>query len=192
MAVNKVQYGNETLIDITDTTATANDVKKDVVFYGKDGVKTIGTNTDKTSYKKLGEGEVTVNTSSTAITQQLTIDCGEEAFTKDRIIYIRIRDEEGIKDGYFYGTDNFFYNVQKAGSSFDTTACARMIIRRTSNGIYSANANTYGVYANSISSNGTVKISSRYSSSYTGTIDGKFKVEVYSLEWPDGVSPYNI
>lgn len=45
MAINKVQYGNSVLIDLTDTTAEASDVLLGKYFYGKDGVKTLGTGT---------------------------------------------------------------------------------------------------------------------------------------------------
>ena len=41
--INKVVYGNTTLIDLTDTTAEAADVAQGKYFYGKDGVKTAGT-----------------------------------------------------------------------------------------------------------------------------------------------------
>lgn len=43
MAINKVIYGGNTLIDITDTTALANKVLDGFYFYGRDGVKTLGT-----------------------------------------------------------------------------------------------------------------------------------------------------
>ena len=43
MAVNKVVYGNTTLIDITDTTAIASDVAQGKYFYTADGVKREGT-----------------------------------------------------------------------------------------------------------------------------------------------------
>ena len=43
MAINKVIYGGNTLIDITDTTAVANKVLDGFYFYGRDGVKTEGT-----------------------------------------------------------------------------------------------------------------------------------------------------
>ncbi len=43
MAINKVVYGSQTLIDLTDTTALANKVLDGFYFYGRDGVKTEGT-----------------------------------------------------------------------------------------------------------------------------------------------------
>ena len=45
MAINKIIYGSNTLIDLTDTTAEASDVLAGKYFYGKDGVKTLGTGT---------------------------------------------------------------------------------------------------------------------------------------------------
>lgn len=43
MAINKVIYGGNTLIDITDTTALAAQVLDGYYFYGRDGVKTEGS-----------------------------------------------------------------------------------------------------------------------------------------------------
>lgn len=43
MAINKVIYDGNTLIDLTDMTAIASDVASGKTFYGKDGVLTTGT-----------------------------------------------------------------------------------------------------------------------------------------------------
>lgn len=49
MAKNKVVYYGNTLIDLTDTTAVASDVASGKYFYGKDGVRTQGTNSGGSS-----------------------------------------------------------------------------------------------------------------------------------------------
>lgn len=43
MAINKVIYGNDTLIDLTDTTATSDSVLQGNVFYGANGARSVGT-----------------------------------------------------------------------------------------------------------------------------------------------------
>ena len=45
MAINKVVYGNETLIDLTPTTAEAEDVIEGKVFMNRSGILTTGTST---------------------------------------------------------------------------------------------------------------------------------------------------
>lgn len=41
--INKVIYGDQVLMDITDTTAAANNVVQGNVFYGANGARTVGT-----------------------------------------------------------------------------------------------------------------------------------------------------
>lgn len=43
MAINKIIYGGETLIDLTADTVSADKVLTGITFHGKDGVKTTGT-----------------------------------------------------------------------------------------------------------------------------------------------------
>ena len=68
MAINKVQYGNTTLIDLTDTTAESGDVAQGKYFYGKDGVKTLGT---------ASGGVISVNGQTGAVTLDAEQRCGE-------------------------------------------------------------------------------------------------------------------
>ena len=49
MAVNKVVYGNSTLMDVTDTTATSDEVLEGEVFYSANGVRSVGTLGDATT-----------------------------------------------------------------------------------------------------------------------------------------------
>lgn len=49
MAVNKVIYGNQTLIDITDTTTSTDEVVEGNVFYSASGTRSVGTLGDATA-----------------------------------------------------------------------------------------------------------------------------------------------
>lgn len=48
MAINKVEFGNTTLMDITDTTVSTDDVLEGKVFYAKDGTRSVGSLGDAT------------------------------------------------------------------------------------------------------------------------------------------------
>ena len=46
---NKIIYGDQTLMDITDTTASTEDVLQGQVFYSASGARSVGTLTDATT-----------------------------------------------------------------------------------------------------------------------------------------------
>lgn len=79
--INKVVYDGNTLIDITDTTATSGDVKSGEVFYNADGTRGVGT-------LSMGNAKNYYGTSSTsASTQTKVVTCSgfvlEEGATID-------------------------------------------------------------------------------------------------------------
>lgn len=49
MAVNKVQFGNTVIMDITDTTADTDSVIAGKIFYTNSGTKSVGTLNDATT-----------------------------------------------------------------------------------------------------------------------------------------------
>lgn len=149
------------------------------------------------SFTLLGEHTYTVNTTSTSAASVGTIQCGSAASTANKIIYVRVRDTAGPRLGYFLGSDTFFINVNKANNSTRTYSTgARIILRYSTSGVYGETATGtstgYGVYGQSVSNGGGVAIYRRYNSSNSLTIDGTYKVEVYALDWPDGLSPFTL
>ena len=146
------------------------------------------------SYTLLGSAEFPVNTASTSDTSVGSISCGASAYTSSKIVYVRVRDKAGKRTGYFYGSDVFFINPNKAnGSSSTFTSSVKIIIKRISDtkwAIYIGTTSGYGVYAKSITTDGEVSINSRYNSSNSSIINGTFRCEVYALDWPDGISPF--
>lgn len=146
-------------------------------------------------YTLLASKELTVSTTSTSAASAGTVSAGTDAWTKDKIIYVRIRDKAGKRAGYFYGSDVYFINFQAANESTTTLTQASRLIHRYSSSnawtTYCAGTTTgYGVYGHSITSDGTVNIYHRYNSTYSLTIDGTYTVEVYSLDFPNLISPF--
>lgn len=143
----------------------------------------------------LGEKNVTANTTSTSATSLDNITVAS-VWTTSKMIYARIRDNAGPRAGYFYGSDCFFINYKLANGSTTALTYAGRIIHRYSSSSkweqYSGATTTgYGVYAYDINSSGRVRIYVRYNATYSLTINGTYHVEVYALDWPDGVSVYS-
>ena len=189
----KASSGYATFTDVTDTTAAAADVAQGKYFYNSSGERTAGTASGGGGYgyTKLGSTDLTVNTTSTSNTNQGSITVAA-AWTKAKIIYVRVRDKAGARAGYFYGSDVWFINANLANGSTSTfTTGARAIIRYSTSSQYAVYSGTgYGVFGYDISSAGRVRIYSRYNSTNSLTINGTYVCEVYSLDWPDGKSPF--
>jgi hypothetical protein len=182
--------------DASVTTATASDVAQGKLFLASDGTITTGTNSGggTSEWKHIASTELTVNTTSTSAASAGTLSCGTEIVTKDKIIYVRIRDKEGKRAGYFAGSDAYFMNYNKANGSTSAFAVpAVLCYRYTTSSAWAGTAGQYGVYGYSISNTGVLTIRRRYNSNYSLTINSTYTVDVFTLDYPSGYpSIFNI
>lgn len=178
-----------TFTDVTDTTAAAADVASGKYFYTASGVRTAGTSSGGgSSWELISSTTMTVSTTSTSAQSAGTVALGSAASTADAIIWVHVRDTEGKRAGYFYGSDAIFVNANKAnGSTTAFTGAGVTTIRCTTSGTYAGYTGAYGVYGYSIASNGTLTVRKRYNSSYSLTVNSDYKVDVYKLVPPSGM-----
>lgn len=137
------------------------------------------------SWTKIAETECAVNTTNSTPSVVLTYDTGHpEIWTADKILYVRIRDKAGKRNGYFYGTDLFFSNVDAKNENAEsavTIASWNVIIWTSSTG-FSYRASQFGVFPWMLHNDGKIDIGARYNVANSGTIDGTYLVEVYLLD----------
>jgi hypothetical protein len=142
------------------------------------------------AWTKIAETSYYASTTSTTPATVDTWATGHsEIWTSDKIVYIRIRDTAGKRAGYFFGSDNYFHIPP--GEATSNANGARFAIRYASGGDYgiSSTINTtgYGVFIDTVYNDGRIRIRKRYNSSYSLTVNGTYKVEVYLLDPADGV-----
>ena len=190
----KTGGGTARFDDASVTTATASDVASGKVFLASDGKITTGTSSGgggASSWTKVAETSYRVSTTRTSSADVATWATGHrELWNSDKMVYVRIRDTEGTKDGYFFGTDNLFWNSNaiSSGASSSTVSgrvCIKNLPGNEGLSFYaSSSATGYGVFADTIYSDGRIRIRKRYNSSYSLTIDGTYKIEVYIIDYP--------
>lgn len=194
-AINAISGGGgSTLVTKTITengTYTATDDDADGYSEVTVNVPTSGSS----AWTKVAERSYQVSTTSTTSTTVDTWATGHsEIWTSNKIVYVRIRDTAGPRAGYFYGSDTFFMNMYPQNESTMLSASTGLIYniwRYESTGKYNCRYGYtnvgYGLYVDQISYNGAeVRVKVRYNSSYSLTIDGTYKVEIYLLDPPSG------
>ena len=172
--------------DATVTTASASDVASGKIFLASNGTITTGTASGGggSDWTLIKSTELAVNTTSTSSASAGTVSIGSACYTKDKIIYVRVRDKEGPRNGYFYGSDAYFMNYQKANGATTTLSVAAVAYYRYNNSAYAGAQGAYGVWGYSISSSGTLTIRRRYNSTNTLTINSTYLIDVYTLNPP--------
>lgn len=175
-----------TAVDISDTTAVASDVASGKYFYTANGVKTAGTasGSGASSWTLVASTSYQVSTTST---YNVMLNTGNtDIWTSDKLLYIRIRDTAGPRSGYFYGSDNFVPNYDALSDSATATTNILPYCYKYASGAYSIFSGSYGGRVTNVSSDGTITIPFRYSSTYSSTINGTYSIQVYLLDMPTG------
>lgn len=195
---------NVTLVPSGTKTITENGTGIDVTNYASVDVDV--PSSGGSSYTFIASTEYTVSTSSTTSIELESFDTGDTSiWTSDKMVYVKIRDKAGRRNGYYYGSDSFIINLIKgngltatssyqiAGSSFYQNAGGYLQQAELYRGSSSASVTGYGIYPTFIYNDGRISLNARYSTSSfsTGTIDGTFSIEVYLLDFPNGISPFN-
>lgn len=167
-----------TAVDISDTTAVANDVAQGKYFYTADGTKTEGTSTGGSGgIVLLGTDEVTVSTTNTSVTTEKTCSIPIDSKVAYGLILCLVQDKAGKRNNYFYSSITAMYGNNPTIRSWTE--------RITNTGSKGVQASGYGVYASGKSYSGgilTATISSRYSSTYSLTIDGTYSIKFYYID----------
>ena len=194
MAINIVKYRNNTLIDLTDTTAIESDVASGKKFHKADGTLATGTASGGggSGLTLLGTSTLgSLSTSSTSATDTgksftinsvtnydvLIVDISVGTVTNSRHIGT-------ISMVYLTGTSNVnTKNTVAVGSN-------KWNIKAGSTGTKSTrqSSTAYGVYINTGTLNNgniTMTVYYRYNSNNTGTINGSYTAHVYGLKLVD-------
>ena len=205
IASGKYLTGTQTIKAVTTTNLTAANIVQGVT------VK-IGDSTDDdcvvsvTGTAETGGGggptllssqTVELSCTSTSWTLLETLDVGTDVFY-DGIVYVKIRDTAGRRAGYFYGSDSYIYNMHYISNLTTVTAaavsnnigwyCGTSTTNLTAarNNSQTTEQGYYGLRAIQANTDGELTIWGRYNTTYSRTIDGTYKVDVYLLPYPGG------
>lgn len=145
------------------------------------------------SFTLIGSGEYTVSSTSTTSAQVGTIDCSEDPYVANKIVYVRVRDKAGKRNGYYLGSDCFMLNNYYAdqGQSTVWSYVLASCCYCDSSGQVLSTQNTYGLFPAQVSAYKQVMIYRRYNG-VLGTLNGTFAVDVYLLDYPSGGSCFDI
>jgi len=196
MGICKVILNGVTRMDVTDDNPVAKSVEWWTQVTGADGEKISGVLVPTFTLLRMADFTLS-STTSTSAASATSYNLGADAFTSNQIIYVKIRDKAGPRNGYFAGSDTFFFNPAPAnGATTTLTSAMRIAHSYTSSGdrySYPTSGTTgYGLYGYSISSAGSCELYKRYSSTYSKTLGGStYRIWIYAMNYVDEAgNPY--
>lgn len=167
-------------------------------------VGSVNISKSESNCKLIASTTYQVNTTSTTAITVGTFSTGDTSiWTSDKMVYVKIRRKNSRENGYYFGSDCIFSinapgnnltateSYLMYGTSYYQNSAGNLINYNLQRTDANATVQGYGVYATKVYSNGDIDINARYDSSNTLRIDGTFYVDVYLLDWPGGIGPFN-
>lgn len=212
---NKIIYNGLVLIDLTEDTVTPSTLIQGYTAHDKSGALITGTATGGavtqdangflmlsdqgggggggTSWTLLTSIDVqysTVSSTASSVTSLVI----SESYDPTKILWISVRDTQGKRAGYYYGSDCIYL----ANTPNNSTTSQYCLIRSvgTSNGFWQSTSSAAygGIYpVNPRLSNNdgmTIPMQGKYNSTYaTGTIDSTYRISAYYVDYPSELAP---
>lgn len=149
------------------------------------------------SYHLIASQEFEWNYTSSTEAVIDTMQLPASAWTKDKMLFVKIRYLGSTASSIFLGSDSILSNQYiNAGSTADNNTFLKAsyfingsrqwVVAKTN----STSNKAQGVTAGPLSANGLLSLKAMAGAG-TGSINGRYRVEVYELDWPDDISPYN-
>lgn len=146
---------------------------------------------DVRSYTKIATKTLTHSddTESSGGVQVIKYTLGSAVWINDKIIYVKIRDKAGKRSGYFYGSDTFIFNDKNSnvnvGGVSGLHSSLKVIYRYSGTTLRAYQTSSgFGIYPECVNANKEIYIYSKYSATYSLTINGTYSIEVYSIDYP--------
>ena len=98
-------------------------------------------------YKKIYSAEITANITSSTPVAITTLSLPTSAYTSGKMLFVKIRDKAGRRDGYLIGTDNILINPYPSnGVTTKLTSISRALYRADADNKTNFIFDTYGIY----------------------------------------------
>ena len=146
-------------------------------------------------YTLIHSEEIEDSYSGTSSAELKTISLSED-WAAGKLVYVKIRDKAGPRQGYFYGSDSWFPCFSSiTGSGSVGTKSAGVVGYSLGSGtnnlsINGGNNAFYGLFVGKYKRDEIV-IYHQYSSSYSKTIGGTYTIEVYLLDYAPSGNPFS-
>lgn len=148
------------------------------------------------TYKKIYSGTYTVESSTTSWkTVSPAIALGTQAWTKNNLLYIKVRATDGLQPRSYLGGDTWYANYRAYNDQTSSVSSGSHITYYSNNTsaiteYITASSYNYGLVPYTLTSAGDLTMRYRYSSTYTPNLDGTYSIEIFLLPWPIGGDPW--